>query len=358
MRSFNWILFIYLVVQFVKADPINRNIIIDGNFDDWSNVRSYSDPQDNRDGTVFQESPWFPSIKIPDCHSTNSVEPPGAPYHVYNPNVDIVEFKIAHDDTSLYAYFRAVDDGVIGKTSVGSGRFDSNNPSTPSAGRYYIMISINIDNNDTTGFWLGEGGYYPTAPGFDAHFEIEYYNGTYNQGSYLDHGANSTNETSYLREQNMQNKFIVRPATYHHYTQYIYYDTNPTPDEVKRCFDGPYTLPTPYNNHYICFTKDMVPGPYSGIVTYARSNKGNELEMRAPFLGFLLNQDTGLPTLQLGMTINISVSLETSPEYSIPQTWCSDASKVIQYTLYKDAALPLLYNSLLLLLLLLFCFFF
>ncbi|CAF5054813.1 unnamed protein product, partial [Rotaria sp. Silwood1] len=61
--------------------------------------------------------------------------------------------------------------------------------------------------------------------------------------------------------------------------------------------------------------------------------KGKELQMRAPFLGFLLNKDTGLPTLQLGMTVNISLSLETTPEYSIPQEWVSDTTATIQYTL-------------------------
>ncbi|CAF4146114.1 unnamed protein product [Adineta steineri] len=51
--------------------------------------------------------------------------------------------------------------------------------------------------------------------------------------------------------------------------------------------------------------------------------------MRAPFEGFLLNKDTGRPTLQLGMTINISLSLETSEEDSIPRDWSSDTAATI-----------------------------
>ncbi|CAF4686114.1 unnamed protein product, partial [Rotaria sp. Silwood2] len=87
------------------------------------------------------------------------------------------------------------------------------------------------------------------------------------------------------------------------------------------------------NNSYICFSQDLAPGPYNGIVTYARSAIGNELEIRAPFQGCLLNKDTGLPTLPLGMTVNISLSLETTPEYSTPQEWASDTTATIQYTL-------------------------
>ncbi|CAF1067208.1 unnamed protein product [Rotaria sordida] len=324
---------LYTLPQFVKSDPINRNIIIDGNFDDWVDVRSYTDPVDNIDGTVYQTSPWFPSIKIPDCHDTITRISTDIPKHIYNPNVNIIEFKIAHDDTSLYIYYRVVDDGIIGNTSVGPGRFDPSDPSKPSAGRYYVVTTINLDMNDTTGYWLNGGGYYPTAPGFDANFEIEFYNGSYNQGYYLDHAANNTNETRYIREENIQNNFPFGPAYYDYYTEYVYWKEKPTSDEIKRCLDGPYELPTPYDNHYICFSKDCAPGPFNGIVTYARSSKGNEFEMRAPFLGFLINKDTGLPTLQLGMTVNISLSAETTAEYSTPQKWCSDTTAIIQYTL-------------------------
>jgi hypothetical protein len=347
MRIFKRILFIYSIIEIVKCDPINRKIIIDGNFDDWLDVRSYSDPQDNIDGTVYDESPWFPSIKIPDCHDTDFTNPSDIPKHIYNPNIDIIQFKIAHDDTSLYIYYRVVDGGVIGKTSTGPGGFDKNNSSKPSAGRYYIITTINIDMNDTTGYWLHGGGYYPTAPGFDGNFEIEFYNGTYNQDYYLDHASNNDSQTNDVKEENIKNKFRFLPSVYKYSTQYIYWNHQPTQDEIKRCLDGPYQLPHPYNVNYICFTTDDAPGPFTGIVTYARSEKGNELEMRAPFQGFLLNKDTGLSTLQLGMTINISLSFETSPEYSLPQEWCSDTASTIEYTLSRAPTLPLLYYLLL-----------
>ncbi|CAF1601150.1 unnamed protein product, partial [Didymodactylos carnosus] len=226
MNFFYQILFIHSAIQFVESVPVNRKMIIDGNFDDWVDVRSYTDPVDNIDGTVYQTSPWVPSLKIPDCHDTYSTKKTDIPKHIYNPNVNLVEFKITHDDTSLYIYYRVVDGGVIGKTSVGPGPFNRSDPSKPSAGRYYIKTIVNLDMNDTTGIWLNEDGFYPVAPGFDGRFRIEFYNGTYNQGSYADHGTNSSNETSYLKEENIQNKFLIRPAAQAYSTVYIYWRQN------------------------------------------------------------------------------------------------------------------------------------
>ncbi|CAF1391768.1 unnamed protein product [Adineta ricciae] len=327
------ILFICFVFKTVTSDPINRHMKIDGNFDDWRNVPSYIDPEDNLKGTVYDVSPWFPSFKSPDCHDTDTRDTTTTPKHIYNPNVNIVEFKIAHDNTSIYVYYRVADGGVIGKTSVGPSEFNKNNPSEPSAGRFYVIAAVNIDHNDTTGYWLHGGAYHPTAPGFDGNFEIEFYNGSFNQNYYLDHGANNDTQANYLKQENKKNRFVILPSIYPYYTQYIYWNHQPTSDETQRCFDGPYRLPRPYSNRYICYSRDMAPGPFNGSLTYARSEKGNEFEMRAPFEGFLFNHYTGERTLQLGMTINISLSLETSEEYSIPRDWSSDTTATIRYTL-------------------------
>ncbi|UJR17660.1 hypothetical protein I4U23_004556 [Adineta vaga] len=337
MNILKYIVFIYVITQTVKSDPINRHIKIDGNFDDWANVPSYSDPEDNIEGTVYDVSPWFPSLKFPDCHDTNTYGISSIPKHMYNPNVNIVEFKVAHDNTSLYVYYRVVDGGVIGKTSVGPNEFNQNNPSEPSAGRFYVIAAVNIDHNDTTGYWLHGGSYHPTAPGFDGNFEIEFFNGSFNQNYYLDHAANNDTEANYLKQANKENQFVFLPSIYPYYTQYIYWNREPTLNETKRCLDGPHRLPRPYSSNYICFSRDMAPGPFNGAITYARSEKGNEFEMRAPFQGFLLNSHTGRATLELGMTINISLSLETSEEYSTPRDWSSDTTATIQYTLSHSA---------------------
>ncbi|CAF3576668.1 unnamed protein product [Rotaria sp. Silwood1] len=60
-----------------------------------------------------------------------------------------------------------------------------------SAERLYMITVVNIDMNDKRGYWLNEGVYDPTVPEFDATFDIEAYNDTYNQGYYLDHTSYS-----------------------------------------------------------------------------------------------------------------------------------------------------------------------
>ncbi|CAF1221959.1 unnamed protein product [Adineta steineri] len=112
------------------------------------------------------------------------------PKHIYNPDENIVEFKIAHNDISLYAYYRVVDGGVI-------------------AGRYYEIATVDIDNDNTTGYWLHGGGYHPTAPRFDGNFEVEFFNGSFNQDYYLDHAANNNTEVNYLKHENKKNQFMT-----------------------------------------------------------------------------------------------------------------------------------------------------
>jgi hypothetical protein len=57
------------------------------------------------------------------------------------------------------------------------------------AGRYYAIVTTDVDQNDVTGYPLHEGGYYPTTGGYDMNAEIEYFNGVFNTGHYLNHGA-------------------------------------------------------------------------------------------------------------------------------------------------------------------------
>ncbi|CAF4757370.1 unnamed protein product [Rotaria sp. Silwood1] len=63
-----------------------------------------------------------------------------------------------------------------------------------SAERLYMITVVNIDMNDKRGYWLNEGVYDPTVPEFDATFDIEAYNDTYNQGYYLDHTSYSIDQ--------------------------------------------------------------------------------------------------------------------------------------------------------------------
>jgi hypothetical protein len=268
-----------------------QNIVIDGSFSDWNVVPSHYDPQN-------------------DQHDTDHSGQFDTPTYVNHPDVDLLEYKFAHDEQNLYAYFRAR--GQIGRTQQHSaGR----------AGRYYVIVTIDVDNNDTTGYWLHEGGYYPTSRGYDMNMELEFYDGAFNTGHYLSHdaltGAEYTqdllNLTSGEWTQNNDGPYtpgFVQPApgNYDDYTQWVYQNN----DTLMLVRDGGPVVP--------------------GIVSYALSPDGHELEMRAPFKGFLKTAANN-PNMPLGKTLDVSFSLEASGELFAPPgsngTWASDTAQPI-----------------------------
>lgn len=69
-----------------ESAPIHR-ITIDGNFDDWKDIPSYYDPDDAEDGSVMDGD-------APDCHDTDHETIDNPPDHVYNENVNILEYKV------------------------------------------------------------------------------------------------------------------------------------------------------------------------------------------------------------------------------------------------------------------------
>src|SRR5205807_1526697 len=82
------------------ADP-PRKITIDGNFADWADVPVYKDPAHNE-------------------HDTSHSKRDDKPAHVEHADVDILEYKLAHDEENLYAYFKAR--GVIGRAQKAAGK--------------------------------------------------------------------------------------------------------------------------------------------------------------------------------------------------------------------------------------------
>ncbi|MCC6492935.1 MAG: hypothetical protein IT424_07935 [Pirellulales bacterium] len=283
----------------LAAEPI-RPITVDGLFDDWATVPAYSDPAD-------------------DQHDTDHDGMSDVPSYVNHPDVDILEYKVAHDADNLYAYFRAR--GSVGATqSQSAGR----------AGRYYVIVTIDVDNDDSTGYWLHEGGYYPTSRGYDMNMEIEFYDGAFNTGHYINHGALSAGDLATLTADQKQGVVDVLPGTYEHYTQWVMFD-----DANQGEFDlGDGTS--------ITFVADRGP-VYQGILRGAMSADGHEFEMVAPFAGFMnypgaAPGDRGAPIMSLGRTIDISFSLEASGELHAPPggngAWASDtATPIIGYRL-------------------------
>ena len=174
----------------VWGEPIHH-IVIDGDFSDWATVPSYYDPP----GTNVQNG-------IPNTHGTDGKTPDYIPPYVNAPDVDLLEYKFTHDSSNLYAYFRAA--GVIGNTISNATQ----------QGRYYVIVTIDVDNNTNTGYNLCEGGYYPTSSGYDMNMEFEFYAGHPNKGNYLNHGATNQAQLDAAFQDQMNGIVRVLPGSY------------------------------------------------------------------------------------------------------------------------------------------------
>ncbi len=138
-------LVILLFVLFSWPVRAQQAIQIDGNFDDWANlpVLVTDPPHDEHD------TDWF---------GDGLAQPRPRKYA----DVDILEVKFTNDAENLYGYVKAR--GIIGRTSRSA--------DGQKAGRYYFIITIDVDNNDTTGYALQEGNYWPNSRGYDMNMEV------------------------------------------------------------------------------------------------------------------------------------------------------------------------------------------
>jgi hypothetical protein len=273
------------------AEPVSK-IIIDGSFTDWQYVPVYTDPVD-------------------DQHDTDHELPGDTPDYVDHEDVDLIEFKFTNDEENLYAYFKSR--GIIGRTqSSGVG----------TAGRYYVIVTIDVDNDDTTGYPLHEGGYYPTTPGYDMNMEVEYFDAAFNTGHYLNHGCLDATEFAQAEVDQSNGVVDVRPGTYEWYTQWVWWDEpQGNPGEIE--------LP-PGGGSTIIWVADKGP-VYQGIITIALSVDGHEAEMKAPFRGFMMDKNSPTdPIMELGKIIDLSFSLEASGELAVGGQWASDTANPIE----------------------------
>ncbi len=306
-------------VRPVSAGASQPGILkIDGMFDDWADVPSQTDPAE-------------------DTHSTRKDVEAIEPRQRDNPDCDLLEFKLTHDAENLYAYFRAR--GRIGRTQKeteehkqamkkreeeGEGRrrfgrrFRRWEEEAGQSGRYYVILTIDVDQNDETGYWLHEGGYYPSSRGYDVNAELEWFDGEFNTGHYLNHGAKNEVELEAALLEQTGGQFVadkdgpypagtltVLPGTYKYYTQWVYHE------------DDSLTL-----------VRDKGPS-VAGIVQFALSEDGRELEVKFPFKGFLKDK-TGQPIIGLGRTIDVSFSLESSGELAPSRGFASDTGAPIE----------------------------
>jgi len=271
----------------VSPTPIHR-IVVDGKFDDWKTVQSYVDPVGN-------------------THDTDHSQMNDLPVHIEHPDVDLVEYKFTHDEQNLYAYFRAV--GAIGRTQTAvAGK----------AGRYYVIVTIDVDNDENTGYWLHEGGYYPTTRGYDLNMEVEFFDGHLNKGNYLNHGCLNQMELDAAFLDQAQGVVDVKAGTYKFYSEWVMFNAPAGRPLEKVLPDG----------SSIVFVQDKSPA-YEGIMNLALSPDGHEAEVSAPFRGFMKDRQ-GRPVVALGKTLNVSFSLEASGELAPGMDWASNTAEPIR----------------------------
>ena len=271
------------------------NISIDGDFNDWKDVPvAVTDPAD-------------------DVHDTDGNYPDGGqPSYVAYSDVDILEVKFTNDSKNLYGYIRAT--GQIGRTA-------SDTLGQTRKGRYYFIFTIDVDDNDTTGYRLKEGGYYPDSRGYDVNMEVEFYDGAYNTGHYINHEFLTAQQLNEQGPVDLANGVIdLAPGTYDYYTQWVTFE------------DSSYVM-----------VEDRGP-VYYGIITIAVSPDGHEAEIKAPMWGFLKTPE-GVPIIDFGYTIDVSASLEGSGELSEQlndptgshTAWGSDTAEPFKYTVIDPA---------------------
>ncbi len=263
---------IIVILLFSSLAFSQNSLTIDGNFDDWQSVT-----------TVIKDS-------ANDEHDTDwwgdgLAQPVPRKYS----DIDILEVKFTHDRENLYGYVKAI--GVVGRTSnTADGNRD---------GRYYYIITIDVDNNDSTGYAIEEGNYWPNSIGYDMNMEVEFYNGSFNTGHYINHefpDYDNEEANEAVLEPGMvdlENHIIrLAPGSYGNYLQYVIF-----PDTS------------------FVYVSDRGPVIEGGIIEIAVSHDGHEAEMKAPMWGFFWDE-YGVPIIQLGDTIDISFSLEGSGELS------------------------------------------
>ena len=266
-----------------------RVIAIDGAFADWRDVPLHRDPAHNE-------------------HDTDHNQRDAKPEHVEHADVDLLEYKFTHDAENLFAYFKAR--GKIGRTQAAA--------PGKKAGRYYAIVTIDVDEDETTGYWLHEGGFYPTSRGYDVNAEIEWFDGRLNTGPYINHACRNQAE--------LDQAFLDQSAG-----QYKKGHTGPYPAGFLRLGPGTYKHYTEWVYHAggtITFVRDE--GPQTlGIIKGALSPDGHELEMIVPMKGFLVNAK-GQPIVRLGQKLSISMSLEASGELSKGKRWASNTGEPIK----------------------------
>ena len=250
-------------------------IAIDGNFDDWRNVAGVDDPRGD-----------------------------GVPYLEYIPDVDLLEFKVAHDDRHIYLYARVA--GQVGR-------------SHPDGGRSYFYAYMDVDQDSGTGFLptRDDDCYFGVDIGDDCEVQFEFVNNTFRKAFYGFCGLGG--DGNVLKGQVTIGK-----------SQYGRFDDN----GIER---ANYKSEYIYRDGITEITEDLKVGT-SDAIRVAVSPDGREVEVVSAFTGFL-KDPAGRPTVALGQTIDIAAGIECdSKAYLGKKHWAADSTIAIRGYRLSDPA--------------------
>ncbi|MBX3414950.1 MAG: hypothetical protein KF708_19855 [Pirellulales bacterium] len=257
-----------------KAGQADRSIAlrrpkieIDGNFDDWRNVAGIDDQR----GDVV-------------------------PYLEYVPDVDLLEFKVAHDDEHLYLYARVA--GQVGRTH-------------PHGGRAYFYAYMDVDQNPETGFLptRDDDCYYGVDIGDDCEVQFEFVDNKFRKTFYGFCGIGGNENV--LKQQVTLGKSI--------------YGRLDEQGNERPNYKAEYTFRAGKTE----ITEDLKLGTSDSILL-AISPDGREVEVVSSLAGFLKDPQ-GKPTVQLGQTIDIAAGMESdSKAYPGKTRWGADSTPAIR----------------------------
>ena len=245
---------------------------IDGRFDEWRSVPGVPDPE----GDVVS-------------------------YLEYNPDTDLLEFKVTNDNEYLYFYSRVA--GRHGQTAAGRDR-------------YYWYAYIDADCDPTTGYvpTRDDNCYFGVALGDDCEAQYEFIGGRFVKTFYGSAGRSTEKEI-------LSGRVDLGPSWYSKH------------DEKGKLRDS-YKVEYIRRRGEISITEDFAEGT-SEDISIAISPDGSECEMRAAMTGFLRDSNDQ-PVIAAGQSIDLAVGVEASGQQAGNSKWGADSTVVLHgYTIAK-----------------------
>lgn len=242
-------------------------IKIDGDFTDWRNVTGVDDPRGD-----------------------------AAPYLEYVPDVDLLEFKVAHDEEHIYLYARVA--GQVGRTH-------------PQGGRSYFYAYMDVDQNAETGFLptRDDDCYFGVDIGDDCEVQFEFVDNVFRKSFYGFCGLGG--------DQNVLDGVVTLGRS-----QYGRFDDR---GKERENYKAEYIFRAGKTE----ITEDLKLGS-SDAIRLAVSPDGSQVEVSSSFAGFLKDRK-GRPTLGIDQTIDIAAGMECdSKAYAGKTRWAADSTKAIR----------------------------